>query len=65
MGQPFLTQVALDEFLDLAAAFADQGNDVDVRLGVFGHHAEEHALAHSGTGHDAHALADAAGEQSR
>ena len=53
----FLTEDVLDEFLDLAAAFADQPDHDHFGLGVARHHAEEHRFAHPGTGKQPHALA--------
>ncbi len=56
-------EVVLYEFLDFPAAFADEADDDDVGLGIAGHHAQQHALAHAGTGEQAHALAAADGQQ--
>ena len=57
-----LAEDVLDEFLDLAAALADQADDDDVGRGVARHHAEQHALADAGAGEQADALAAADGE---
>ena len=62
-GQPLGPQIALDEFVDFAAAFADQGNHVDVGRRVAGHHAQRHAFADARAGEDSHPLAFAAGQQ--
>lgn len=62
-AMPAGAQVALHKLHHFAAAFADKGNDVNVRAGVTGHHAHEGGFAHAGPGHDAHALALAQGEQ--
>ena len=58
-----LAQDALDEFLHFATALADQADDDDVGLGVAGHHAQQHALAHAGAGEQADALAATNGQQ--
>ena len=58
----FLAEDVLDEFLDLAAALADQADDDHVGGGVARHHAEQHALAHAGAGEQADALAAADGQ---
>ena len=55
-------QLALDEFVDFAAALADQGDHGHVGLRVAGHHAHEHALADAGAGEDSQPLPAAAGE---
>ena len=56
-------EIALDELVDLAAAFADQGDHVHVGRRVARHHAQRHALAHARAGEDAHPLPLAAGQQ--
>ncbi len=58
----FLEDV-LDEFLDLAAALADQADDDDIGRRVARHHAQQHRLADAGAGEQAEALAAADGEQ--
>ena len=63
LGQALRTEVALDELVDLAAALADQGDDVHVGRRIAGHHAQQHALAHAGPGEDSHPLPLAAGQQ--
>ena len=63
LGQAGRSQVALDELVYLAAALADQGDDDHVGVGVAGHHAQQHALAHAGAGENAHPLPLAAGQQ--
>jgi hypothetical protein len=60
--QAFLAEDLLDEFLHLAAAFADQADHDHVGLGVARHHAQQHRLADAGTGEQAHALAAADGQ---
>ena len=62
-GQALGAEVALDELAHLAAALADQGDHVDVGLGVARDHAEQRRLADAGAGEDAEALALAAGDQ--
>ena len=52
-----------DEFLDLAAALADQADDDDVGIRVARHHAEQHALADADAGEQADALSAADREQ--
>ena len=44
-ARPAGAEVVLDELLDLTAALADQGDDVDVGLAVAGDHAQQRALA--------------------
>lgn len=46
-GQPFGPQGFLNEGLHLAATFADQANDHHIGLGEAGHHAQQHAFAHT------------------
>ncbi len=62
-SEPLRLQVLLDELAQLAAALSDQGDHVDVRLGVAGDHAEEGRLADAGAGHDADPLTFAAGQK--
>lgn len=62
-GHALGAQVPFHEFHHLAAALADQGDDVDVGPGIAGHHAHERGFAHAGTGHNAHALSLAQGQQ--
>lgn len=38
--QAFQLRIALDEFAHFAAAFADEGDDVEIRVGVSGDHAQ-------------------------
>ena len=63
--EAFLAEDVLDEFLDLAAALADQADDDHVGAGVARHHAEQHALADAGAGEQADALAAADGQHAR
>ncbi len=56
-------QDVLDEFLDLAAALADQADHDHIGLRVARHHAQQHALAHARAGKQAQALAAPHGEQ--
>lgn len=60
----FGAENVLDKVFDLAATLADQANDDHIRLGITGHHAEQHALADAGAGEQAHTLAAADGQQS-
>ena len=62
-GQTLGAEVVIDELLHLAAALADQGDHVDVCFTVARDHAQQRALADTRAGEDAHALAEAAGEQ--
>ena len=62
-SQAFLAEDLLDEFLHLAAPFADEPHHDHFRSGIAGHHAEQHALAHAGAGKEAHALAPADRQQ--
>ncbi len=60
----FLAQVLFDEFLDLAAAFADQADHDHVGIGVACQHRHQGGFAHPRAGKDAHSLAAAdRGEQ--
>ncbi len=61
--QAFGTEIVLEELLDLAAAFADQPDHVDVGAGIARQHREQHRFADAGAGENAHALADAAGQE--
>ena len=63
--EPFRAQVLLEELAHLAAALADQGDDVDVGGGRAGDHAEQHALAHARAREDADALPAAAPSAAR
>jgi hypothetical protein len=54
-------EVFFEELAHFAAAFADEGDDVDIGLGLAGDHAEEGGLADAAAGEDAEALAAAAG----
>ena len=56
-------EAILDERPHLAAAFADEGDDVDLGVGALGDFAEQRALADAAAGEDADALPAAAGEQ--
>ncbi len=58
-----LAQILGDELLHLAAALADQADDVDVDRHVARQHRHQHRLADAGAGEDAHALAAAAGQE--
>ena len=61
--QAFRAELVLDEFLHLAAALADQADDVDVERGIARHHRQQHRLADAGGGKDAHALPTTAGRE--
>ena len=58
----FFAQNMLDEFGDLAAALADQSDDIDLRAGSARNRSEQRALANARSGEDSHALALADGE---
>ena len=62
-GKPFRAEILFDEFTQLAAALANEPDDVDVGLGVAGDHAHERRFSDARSGHDADALALAEGEQ--
>jgi len=62
-GQALGAEILGDEFLDFAAALADQADDVDVGGSVAGDHADQHRFADTRAGEDAHALAAAAGQE--
>ena len=59
-----LVQIFFEEFAHFAAAFADEGDDVDVGLGLAGDHAQQGGFADAAAGEDAEALAAAAGNKS-
>ncbi len=61
--QALLAEVVLQEFLDLAAAFADQPDDADRGIDVAREHRQQHRFADAGACENAHALAAAAGEE--
>jgi len=61
---PVRPQGVAHEILHFAAALADQADHRDVGLGIASHHAEQHGLAHTGTGEKPDTLAAADGEQS-
>ena len=58
-----LAELVVDEGLDLAVAFADEGDDGDVGRVAAAHGAEQRALADARAAEDADALADAAGQE--
>ena len=62
--EPFGAERVLDEVANLATAFAEQRDDVDVRLRLSRDHAEQRALADARAGEDADALAFAEREES-
>ena len=53
----------VDEFLHFPAAFTDQTDDDHISTGIAGHHAQQHALAHTAAGKQADALAASDGQQ--
>ena len=57
-------EVFFEELAHFAAAFADQGDHIDVGFGLAGHHAQEGGFADTAAGEDAEALAAAAGDES-
>jgi hypothetical protein len=63
-GQALGPEGFLEEVPHLAAALADQGQHVDVRLAGSRDFAQQRALADAAAGEDAHPLALAAGQQS-
>src|SRR5690606_24152780 len=62
-GAALRPQNALDEFLHLATALADQSDDDDVGARVARHHPEQHALAHAAASEQADTLPAPDGEQ--
>ncbi len=58
--QPFLAEAVFDELARLAAAFADQADHRDVRLGVPRQHRQQAGLADAGAGENAQPLPSAA-----
>ena len=61
--EALLAEVVLDELPHLAAALADEGDDVDVRVGVAGDHAHDRGLADARAREDADALAAPKGDE--
>ena len=61
--EAFFAEDVLDELLDLPAPLTDQPDHNDVGFGKAGHHAQQHTLAHAGTGEQAQALAATDREQ--
>jgi hypothetical protein len=61
--QALVAEVVLQEFLDLAAAFADEANHGDVGVNVARQHRQQHRLADAGTCKDTETLAAAAGQE--
>ena len=55
-----LVQVFLHELAHFAAPFADQRDDVDIRLRLAGDHAQQSGFAHAAAGENAQALAASA-----
>ena len=62
--QPPGSQRGSQKFLDLASALADQCDDRDIGAGVFRDGGNQRAFPDAGAREDAHALSDAAGQQS-
>jgi hypothetical protein len=62
--QAFGPELLVDEFLNLAASFADQSDHVHVGGRVAGDHRQERGLAHAGAGEDPEALALPGGQES-
>ena len=60
--QAFGAQRFFHEFAHFAAPFADQADDDDIGHRLARDQAQQHALAHAGTGHQAHALSLAQGQ---
>jgi hypothetical protein len=61
--EPLRSEVVLDEFLDFAAAFADEADHRHVGCDVAREHRQQHRFADAGAGENAHALAPAAGHE--
>ena len=62
-GEAGVAEIVLQEFLHLAAAFADQPDHRDVGRHVARQHRQQHRFADAGAGENAHALAAAAGQE--
>ena len=62
-ARPASPKIVLQEFLHLAAAFADQADDGDVGGDVAGQHRQQHRFADAGAGENAQALAATAGQK--
>ena len=63
-GETFWPQIVLDELARLAATFADEADDDDIRTGIACQHGQQRRLADARAGENAHALAPAAGQKS-
>ena len=61
--QAFRAENVFYELLDLASAFADQPHHDHVGTGITRHHAQQHALADTAAGKQAHALPSSNGKQ--
>ena len=61
-AQP-LAEAILDERPDLAAAFADEGDDIDLGIGSLGDFAEKRAFTDAAAGEDADALPASTGDE--
>ncbi len=62
-GQALRSEVALDEFVDLAAALTDEGDDRHRGVGPAGHHGQQTRLADPGSGEDTEPLTPATGDE--
>ncbi len=62
-GETGVAEIVLQEFLHLAAAFADQPDHRDVGHHIARQHRQQHRFADAGAGENAHALAAAAGHE--
>ena len=62
-GQAGGAEIVLQEFLHLAAALAHEADHRHVGGGVAGEHRQQHRLANTGAGEDAHPLAGAHGQE--
>lgn len=59
-GQPLFAEVAFDKITHFAAAFADQRDNIHVRVRIACDHADQFALTNAAAGHNPDALAFAA-----
>jgi hypothetical protein len=61
--EAFFAQGVFNEFLQLAATFADQRDHVDIGGGIAGQHRHQHRLADARGGENANTLAPAQGDE--
>ena len=62
-AEPFRSQILLQKFFDLATALANQGDNIDVGLGIAADHSQHHALADTASRKDTDLLTAATGQE--